>query len=110
MLTKFFNTLEIGLQPKLCLEIGYLERDANFKSVLVYALDHFLGRVKVKNVVPEIYTVEIANIVDDLEKFKTLSQIENALSFVKTCRKENSEFIKTKVGNKQGLAVRGLDR
>jgi len=100
VLTKFFNTFEIGLQPQLCLELGYLERDANFKSVLVYALDHFFGRVKVKYVVPEIYTVEIANIVDDLEKFKTLSQIENALSFVKTCRKENSEFIKTKVGNK----------
>ena len=77
---------------------------------MTYALNHFFGRVKVNNVEPEIYTVEIANIVDDYEKFKTISQLENALTFVKTCRKENVEFIKTKVGNKQGLAVRGLDR
>jgi hypothetical protein len=67
---------------------------------VVYALDHFLGRVKVKQVEFEIYTVEIANIVDDYEKFKIISQLENALSLVKTCRKENAEFIKTKVGNK----------
>ncbi len=67
---------------------------------MVYALDHFLGRVKVKQVEFEIYTVEIANIVDDYEKFKIISQLENALSLVKTCRKENAEFIKTKVGNK----------